>query len=107
MVWYPLGTSRKKHKITAVYVELAKVPPELQSSLTSIHLAILSNPNDVQTCGYGKVLEPLLKDLVTLEQEGVFSLGKNIKGNVHCVAADILGPHSVGLLCGLLEGFSG
>ena len=86
---------------------LANVPPQLRFLLTAIYLAILSNANDVKTFGYGKVLEPLLKDLVTLEQEGVFSLGKNIKGNVHCVAADILGPHSVGLLCGLLEGFSG
>ena len=53
--------------------------------------------------GYGKVLEPLLKYLVTLEQEGAFavSLGTNIKGTVHCVVADNLGAHSIG---GLLSG---
>lgn len=36
----PLGTSRKKHKITSLYWVLANVPSELQSALTSIHLAL-------------------------------------------------------------------
>lgn len=51
-------------------------------------------------------LEPLLKDLSVLEQQGVFvaCAGKNIKRTVYCVAADNLGAHS---LVGLLENFSG
>ena len=78
----PLGTSRKIHKITAVYWVLANVPSKLQSALTSVHLALLCKAVDVKQFQYKTVLEPLLKDLATLEQEGIFisSVGKNIKG---------------------------
>lgn len=102
----PLGTSRKKHKITAVYWVLANVPTKLQSALTSIHLALLCKAVDVKQFEYKAVLEPLLKDLATLEQQGVFisSVGKNIKGTVHCVVADNLGAHSIS---GLVESFTG
>lgn len=48
----PPGTSRKKHKITAVYWVLANVPPLLRSSLTSIYLAILCKSDDIKRFGY-------------------------------------------------------
>lgn len=90
-----LGTSRKKHKITAVYWVLANVPPLLRSSLTSIYLAILCKADDVEKFGYSAVLEPLLKDLSSLEEEGLYipSLGIRVKGIVYCVVADNLGAH--------------
>lgn len=102
----PLGTSRKKHKLTAVYWVLADVPCELRSQLTAINLALLTKANDVKKFHYETVLEPLLKDLKTLEEEGIFvlQLGKNIRGTVFCVSADNLGAHSLG---GLVENFSG
>jgi hypothetical protein len=102
----PLGTSRKKHKITAFYWLLANVPSRLQSTLTSVHLALLCKAVDVKQFGYKAVLEPLLKDLAILEQEGIFisSVGKNIKVTVHCVVADNLGAHSIS---GLVESFTG
>lgn len=101
----PLGTSKKKHKITAVYWLLANMPPELRSALTSIHLAVLSKAEDVRRFGYDVILEHLLNDLCTLEQEGVFiaRYGKNIKGTVLNVVADNLGAHAVG---GLVESFN-
>lgn len=101
----PLGTSRKKHKITAVYWVLANVPPLLRSSLTSIYLAILCKANDIKEFGYSAVLEPLLKDLASLEEEGLYvpSLGTRVKGTVYCVVADNLGAHSIG---GFVESFS-
>lgn len=83
----PLGTSRKKHKVTAVYWVLADVPALLRSSLTSIFLAILCKADDVKRFGYSTVLQPLLKDLVSLEEEGLYvpALGKIVKGTVFCV----------------------
>ena len=47
-----------------------------------------------------------MKDLITLEREGVFlpQVGKNIRGTVFCVSADNLGAHS---LSGLVENFIG
>lgn len=102
----PLGTSRKKHKITAVYWVLANVPLQFRATLKSIYLAVLCKAVDVKKYGYEAVLEPLLKDIVQLEEEGVFIplFGKKIKGTIVSVVADNLGAHSLG---GFLESFSG
>lgn len=89
-----------------MYWVLADVPSELRSQLTSIYLALLCKANDVKKYGYARVLEPFLKDLTTLEKEGIFFLqvGRNIRGIVVCVTADNLSAHS---LSGLVESFSG
>lgn len=102
----PLGTSRKKHKLCAMYWILSNLPPGQHSSLSSIYLAVLCKSNYIKEYGYGKVLEPLLRDLVVLEEHGVFvpQIGKNIKGTVQCVAADNLGAHGI---AGFVESFSG
>lgn len=80
----PLGTSRKKHKICAVYWNLGNLPPGESSSLSSIYLALLCRSDDVKNYGYEKILEPLLEDLSTLESQGIFiaQLGSFIKGTV-------------------------
>lgn len=86
----PLGTSRKKHNLCCVYWILNNLPPVCHSSLSSIYLAVLCKSDDVKVYGYGKILGPLLQDLKTLEEHGVFisNLGKFVKGTVHSVAAD-------------------
>lgn len=101
----PLGTSRKKHKVTAVYWVFADIPATLRSTLTSIYLAILCKADDVKHYGYPTVLEPLLRDLKCLEDDGVFvpSLGKVVKGTVFSVVADNLAAHSI---AGFVESFS-
>lgn len=98
----PLGTSRKKHKVTAVYWMLAGVPGFLRSSLSSVFLAMFCKADDVKRFGYRTVLAPLLEDLVSLEKEGLYvpALGRKVKGTVFCVVADNLGAHSMG---GLLK----
>lgn len=98
----PLGTSRKKHKVTAVYWVLADIPATLRSTLCSIYLAILCKANNINKYGYPKVLEPLLKDLKCLEDDGIFvpSLGKVVNGTVFAVSADNLTP-----LVALLKAF--
>lgn len=56
--------------------------------------------------GYEKILEPLVNDLITLEQQGVFvnHLETFIRGTVQYVVADSLGAHA---LPGFVENFSG
>lgn len=51
------------------------------------------------------MLEPLLKDLKSFEDDGIFvpSLGKVVKGTVLAVVADNLGARSIG---GFVESFS-
>lgn len=101
----PLGTSRKIHKITAVYWVVLNLPAKCRSSLTSIQLAVLGRSVDVKKVGFDKLLEPLIKDLKVLEQTGVFveALGCYVKSNVFCVCADNLGAHG---LAGHQENFN-
>lgn len=47
----PLGTSRKKHKLCAVYWVLANLPPGSHSALSSIYLSVLCKTNDVNIYG--------------------------------------------------------
>lgn len=100
----PLGTSRKKHKITAIYWVFADLPVKYRSALSSIYLAVLSNSNDVKTFGYEPIFEPLLRELCVLENQGFYidRLGTCIKGTVVYVSSDNLGAHS---LAGFQESF--
>lgn len=100
----PLGTSRKVHKLFAVYWVLTNVPPKYRSALHTIQLAMLVKVIDVQKCGYAPVLAPLIHDVHILEQDGVFieSVGQNVKGTIFCVSADNLAAHALG---GFLESF--
>ena len=81
------------------------MPPLLRSSLTSIYLAILCKADDIKKFGYSAVFEPMLKDLASLEEEGLYIplLGIRVKGTVYCLVADNLGTHSIG---GFVESFS-
>lgn len=101
----PLGTSRKKHKICAVYWVLSNLPIRYRSSVQSIYLACLSYSSDVKKYGYSAILEPLLKDIEVLENQGIYvqKLGENIRGTVLYVSADNLGAHSLG---GFQENFN-
>lgn len=55
--------------------------------------------------GFEKFLSPLIKDLKSLEQTGVFAqtLDSYVKGSVFCVCADNLGAHA---LAGFQEHFN-
>lgn len=101
----PLGTSRKIHKVTAVYWVLLNLPAKLRSSLTSIQLAVLGKSEDVKRYGYDKLLEPLYKDIRLLEEHGIFVevVGQFVKGAIFCVCADNLAAHS---LAGFQESFN-
>lgn len=81
----------------AVYWVIANIPAKYRSTLNSIQLALLCNTSTIKQCGYEKVLQPLIHDLVSLEQHGVYveQLGTSVKGTVFCVAADNLAAHSI------------
>lgn len=95
--WGPLGTSNKKHKMSAVYWVIANVASNYRSTLHSA--------SDLKEYGYAKILHPLIQDLLSLEQHGVYveKLGACIKGTVLYVAADNLAAHS---LTGFFESFA-
>lgn len=100
----PLGTSRKIHKLFAVYWVLANMSPKYRSALHVIQLAKLAKVADLRNYRYAAVLAPLLRDVHTFEQDGVFieRVGLNVKGTIFCVSADNLAAHG---LSGFLESF--
>lgn len=102
----PFGTSRRKHKSCGLYWILGNLPPGCNSALSSIYSAALIKSNDLKCYGYEKVLNPVINDLIMLEQSGIFllKLGRTVKGTVQCVVADNLGAHSI---AGFVENFSG
>ena len=102
----PLGTSRKKHKVTAVYWVFGNIPHSSRSNLNSVYLAFLCKAVDIKRFGYAQVLAPLLKDIAILERDGIYisAVGQNVKGTVFCVAADNLVAHSI---CEFVENFCG
>lgn len=101
----PLGTSKKKHKLCAIYWVLANLPVVYRSSLPNIYLALLCKSVDVRKFGYDRIVDPLLRDIHQLETEGIYisRLGKNIKGTVLFVSSDNLGAHS---FAGFQESFN-
>lgn len=48
----PLGTSKLKHKMCAVYWVIANIPAKYSSALNSIQLALLCNIYIVKKSGY-------------------------------------------------------
>lgn len=101
----PLGTSRKLHKITAVYWVVLNLPARFRSNLSSIQLALLGKSVDVKQDGYERFFEPLIKDIRCIELEVFFVevVGQFVKGTVYCVSADNLGAHG---LAGFSESFN-
>lgn len=79
-------------------VVLANLHPKHRSSLHAIQLAVLCKVNTVKEKGYHEVLRPLIEDLASLEENGVYveKLGASIKGTVLFVAADNLAAHALG-----------
>lgn len=74
----------------------ADLSSKYRSSLHVIQLATLCKVKDIEIFGYERVLRPLLKDICTLEYDGVFieSIGRAVRGTVMCVVSDNLAAHS-------------
>ena len=68
----PLGTSRKKHKISAFYWSVLNLPSEYRSVLHSMQLAILCKSDDISNFGHEAVLALFLRDIALLEKQGVY-----------------------------------
>ena len=66
-----MGTSRNIHKIVAVYWLILNLPATFRGGLTVIQLAALGNSRDVKEFGYERFLEPLIKDLKLIEDNGI------------------------------------
>ncbi|XP_056623445.1 uncharacterized protein LOC130436632 isoform X2 [Triplophysa dalaica] len=99
----PLGSAKSKHKVLAVYMSLANLPPHIRSSTDHMSLVMLCREKDFKHFGHEKVFSRLIADLKDLEDNGITVAEETFKGTVLCIAGDNLGSHNVG---GFTENFS-
>jgi hypothetical protein len=96
----PLGSSKKKHKITVVYMTLGNVPRKYLSALRNIHLVLLCPSSVVRKYGLVQVLQPLVNDLQTIEKNGFLvsfaGLSYHFFGTMATLSADNLASHELG-----------
>lgn len=98
----PIGTSRLKHKVVAVYMYLANVNSWYYTKPDNIHLVALAFNRDVKKFGFGRILAPFLRDIKILETKGLDIKGCIFKGTLFSCIGDSLGNHEIG---GLIESF--
>lgn len=67
----PLGHQIKNYKIGAFYMLLGNLPPKFRSQLYCIQLVALCTSHTIKSNGYHRILEPLINDLHTLENDEI------------------------------------
>ena len=96
----PLGTHVKKHKLAIMLFTLGNIDPRYRSSLKLIHLLIAATVPIVERHGIDEVLQPFVRDLKILAEEGVnVSTNGEIKtfrGGLLLCLGDNLGSNTLG-----------
>ncbi|XP_034245704.1 uncharacterized protein LOC117647841 [Thrips palmi] len=90
------------------YVQIATLPPEWNSRLENIFIALIFNADDRTVYGNYRAFKPFIKELKYLEKEGIMVNTKE-KGPVKVliVLALILGDNkALNGICGFMEGFT-
>ncbi|XP_074657114.1 uncharacterized protein LOC141910282 [Tubulanus polymorphus] len=100
----PLGSAKTKHKILAVYFNLANFLPHHRSKIDPMQLVLLCTEKNVKEFGFDNVLSVLVNDLKDLETNGISYRDGKIFGAVVNITGDNLGSHAIG---GFVENFSG
>lgn len=99
------GTKAGIHKIGAFYFTILNLPNYLNSNLNNIHLLALCYNYDIKEFGITPVLDVILKDVKSLESDGIFiqSSDSIVKGTLVSLSCDNLGGAA---LLGMHESFS-
>lgn len=102
----PLGSSKLKHKILALYMTIGNIADYNKSKIDNIQLVFLCKEKHVKFFGIDKIFSEVVKDLQILEKEGVeleYPTKKHVYGTIFCMLGDNLGSHQIG---GYTENFS-
>ncbi|XP_071847914.1 uncharacterized protein [Apostichopus japonicus] len=96
----PLGSSRTKHKVLAVYYTIGNLDPRCRSIIDPIQLVLLCKEKLIKQAGQEMVFSKLLTDLKCLEETGIIlDTGELLKGTVVSITGDNLGSHYIGGFC--------
>ncbi|XP_031359139.1 uncharacterized protein LOC116182736 [Photinus pyralis] len=103
----PLGSKSGIHKIGAVYISLAGVPPLYSSTLDNILLAQLFYSSDRTEFGNKKVFTNLIQELKYLETNGICVSTKSGKYQIYFTLFAILGDNlGLNAILGFNESFN-
>jgi len=96
----PIGSKKGVYKMSAFYFLIGNIETKHWSSLTNIHLLLLTKFSNVKKYGLRKILHPVLEDLRTLETQGIsITIGDHtfpVHGSVTTLSADNLSSHLIG-----------
>jgi hypothetical protein len=96
----PIGSHRKKHKLTGLYWLLLNIPNSYRSKLSAIQLLGIVKVEDVKQFGITKIFEPFIADLCRLYHGVEFGSsvlrGKKWYGLLLFVLADTLAAQELG-----------
>ncbi|CAG5100607.1 Protein of unknown function, partial [Cotesia congregata] len=67
----PISSHRANSKVGAIYVQIACIPPAIQSKVKNIFTFILFDPSLIKLLGYNTILQYVLDKLQYLETTGV------------------------------------
>lgn len=98
----PLGQYRNTKKMVGVYFAVGNIPSYDRSNINNIQLVLLCNEKDVKYFSFNKILQPLIHDVLELENKGVSICFNNetslVKGSLFAVTGDNLGSHQIACL---------
>lgn len=92
----PLGSAKKVHKMTAVYMVLGNLPFHVRMKMDNLQLVMLCRDTDLTSFGQHTVFESLVNELMGLEQKGFTFNGNFFPVRLLCVLGDNLGSHWLG-----------
>lgn len=94
----PLRGNQSKHKMAVFYYTLGNIPLRFRSKIDDIQLALICKSSYIKEFGFHTILAPLLRDLKSLENEGlkIEGIPDKIKGSVVFLVSDNLGSHQIG-----------
>lgn len=102
-----LGSHAGVHKLGAVYISIACLPPWRAAALSNIFLLQLFHSSDRVAFGNQAIFRPVITELNYLNETGIFMDISTFKGNLYfelgVILGDNLGLHS---MLGLVESFS-
>lgn len=98
MAFNPLRGNQSKLKLAAFYFTLCNIPYKYRSTVKDMQLALLCRSADLKMFGFETILEPQIKDLKTLENDGIIisDVPCSIKGSIVAIVGDNLAAHQIG-----------
>ena len=91
----PIGASKTKHKITAIYYSIVNLYPWTRNKDENMQLVLLTYSSDFNEYRE-EHLNHVVKEINSLEEEKLSVSGKSFSVRVFALAGDNLGSNSVG-----------